>query len=285
MEETFEELVTKHTRRELEEIALKCGVENLGGTKSQLAEAILEATKKQKESPKPATQEMPKVVQMVEKPKESPKPAMQEMPKVVQTVEKPKISAGRNPQPAKKGVMAKISAINNKSGEFQKAGRQIREEGIREMTAGVREFQSAADTMSKDMANGARKMREDGLQRFNAGQADFRNDLNLQIKENSESISKFNSGAKEIQSATEKMAKDFQRAGKDIREDGFRNLQKGLSQFRSDVNSQVKSNRDAISRIDKAARDLQGRAKAFKGEVHRYQEQDLKNYTRDFYYG
>jgi len=271
MEETFEELVTKHTRRELEEIAVKCGAENLGGTKSQLAEAILEAIKKQKESPKPAKQEMPQVVQMVEK---------------------PKISTGSTTQPAKKGVMAKISAINNKSSEFQTAGRQMREEGIRKMNKGVKEFHSATDTMSKNMAVGlkniasdAKRMREDGLQRFNAGQAAFRSDLNLQVKENSEAISKFNSGAKEIKSATEQMAKDFQKAGKDIRDDGFRNLQNGLSQFRRDVNSQVKSNLEGISRIDAAARDLQGRAKAFQGEVQRYQEQDLKNYTRDFYYG
>ena len=47
--ETFDELVTKHTRRELEELALKYGLENLGGTKSQLAEYILEAMKKQKD--------------------------------------------------------------------------------------------------------------------------------------------------------------------------------------------------------------------------------------------
>jgi len=271
MEETFEELVTKHTRRELEEMALKCGAENLGGTKSQLAEAILEAIKKQKESPKPAKQEMSQVVQMVEK---------------------PKISTGSTMQPAKNGVMAKISAINSKSSEFQTAGRQIREEGIREMNKGIREFHSATNTMSKNMANGlkniasdAKKMREDGLQRFNAGQAAFRSDLNSQIKENKEAISKFNSGARDIKSATEQMSRDFQKAGKDMRDDGFRNLQNGLSQFRSDVNSQVKSNLAAISKIDTAARDLQGRAKAFHDAVFRYQEQDLKNYTRDFYYG
>ena len=271
MEETFEELVTKHTRRELEEMALKNGVENLGGTKSQLAEAILEAIKNQKESPKPAKQEKPQVVQMVEK---------------------PRVSAGSIMQPGKNGVMAKISAINSKSSEFQTAGRQMREEGIRKMNKGVKEFHSATDTMSKEMATGlrniasdAKAMREDGKQRFNAGQVAFRNDLNLQIKENSEAISKFNSGAGEIKSATEQMAKDFQKAGKDIREDGFRNLQNGLSQFRSDVNSQVKSNLEAISKIDTAAKDLQGRAKAFHDEIHRYQEQDLKNYTRDFYYG
>ena len=271
MDETFEELVTKHTRRELEEMALNLGAENLGGTKSQLAEAILEAIKKQKESPKPAKQEMPKVVQMVDK---------------------PKVSTGSTMPHGKNGVMARISAINSKSSEFQTAGRQMREEGIRKMNKGVREFHSATDTMSKNMAtdlrniaSDAKAMREDGLQRFNAGQVAFRNDLNFQIKENSEAISKFNSGAREIKSATDQMSKDFQKAGKNIRDEGISNLQNGLRQFRSDVNSQVKSNRDAISKIDASARDLQGRAKALHDEIHRYQEQDLKNYTRDFYYG
>ncbi len=46
MSETFEELVTNHTRRELEEMAMKLGVETLGGTKSQLAESILDASRK-----------------------------------------------------------------------------------------------------------------------------------------------------------------------------------------------------------------------------------------------
>ncbi len=264
MEETFEELVTKHTRRELEEMAMKYGVENLGGTKSQLAEALLEAIKKQKESPKPAMQEAPKVVQMVEK---------------------QKVSAGRSAHPAKKGVMAKVSAINNKSSEFEIAGRKIRDDGIREMGSGIKEFRSATDKMSKDMAEDVRKMLDDGLQRFNDGQEAFKSSLDAQIRENKESAEKFSSGAGEIRAATEKMARDFQKAGSDIREDGCRNLQKGLSQFRDNVNSQMKSNQDAISRINSAARDLQGRTKAFQDEVHRYQEQDLKNYIQDFYYG
>ena len=58
--ETFDELVTKHTRRDLEELALKYGLESLGGTKSQLAEFIIEAMKKQKEAPKPTAHMSPK---------------------------------------------------------------------------------------------------------------------------------------------------------------------------------------------------------------------------------
>lgn len=46
MEETVEELVTKHTRRELEEMAVKLGIQSLGGTKAQLAESIIEARRR-----------------------------------------------------------------------------------------------------------------------------------------------------------------------------------------------------------------------------------------------
>jgi uncharacterized phage infection (PIP) family protein YhgE len=263
MEETFDELVTKHTRRELEEMALKYGVENLGGTKSQLADAILDAMKKHREVSKPAFQERPKEMALSEKPKAAEK---------------------RSPS-GKKGVNAKAAAINGKAAEFQKAGRDIREEGIREMNKGVRELQSAADKMSREMKSDIHNMMEDGQQRFNAGQTQFRHDLEAQMKENKECAAKFNSGAGEIRSATTRMCRDFRKAGKSIRDDGFMNLQKGLNQFRSDVDAQVGENRQAISAINSAARELQGRAMSFHDEIHRYQEQDLKNYVRDFYYG
>ena len=92
--ETFDELITKHTRRDLEELALKFGLENSGGTKSQLAESILEAMKKQKEPPastpqvSPIPQVSPKEAPMIEKSKPAAK---------VATV-------------GKKGVMAKVTA-------------------------------------------------------------------------------------------------------------------------------------------------------------------------------
>jgi hypothetical protein len=262
-EETFDELVTKHTRRELEELALKYGVENLGGTKSQLADAILEAMKKQKDQPKAAMQPRPKEAPMVEKPRPAAKLA----------------GVG------KKGVMAKSAAINSKATELHKAGTEIREQGIREMNKGVREFQSASDLMSREMHSEARKMIEDGQQRFQLGQAEFRRSLNAQIKENQEAEAKFNSGAREIQSSQQKMSREFQKAGRDIRDSGYKNLQNGLDRFRSDLNSQIKENREAVSRLNSGARELQGRAASFHNEIHRYLEQDLKGYIRDFYYG
>jgi hypothetical protein len=136
--ETFDELVTKHTRRDLEELALKYGLENLGGTKSQLAEYILEAMKKQKEPPKSTPHVSPKEASMIEKPKGAAKPA----------------GFG------KKGVLAKANAIDNKAADLQKAGKEIRDEGIREMTKAVKEFQAAGNTLSRNMHSEAQKMIE-----------------------------------------------------------------------------------------------------------------------------
>ncbi|MHB8119110.1 MAG: hypothetical protein ACYDHX_10355 [Methanothrix sp.] len=261
--ETFDELVTKHTRRDLEELALKYGLENLGGTKSQLAEYILEAMKKQKEPPKPIPQVSPKEALMSEKPKAAAKPA----------------GFG------KKGVLAKANAIDNKAAGLKKAGKEIRDEGIREMTKSVKEFQSAGNTMSRNMHSEAQKMIEDGQKRFNQGQVQFKRSIDAQIKENLEATAKLHTGAREIVSSQEKMSREFQKAGKNIRDEGCRNLQNGLAKFQSNLFSQIKENREAVSRLNSGARELQVRAASFQNEIHKYQEQDLKNYVRDFYYG
>jgi hypothetical protein len=81
------------------------------------------------------------------------------------------------------------------------------------------------------------------------------------------------------------MSQEFLKAGRDIRESGCRNLQSGLKEFHGIVNSQIRANQEAISRLNSGARELQGRAASFQNEILRYQEQDLKNYVRDFYYG
>ncbi|VVB69798.1 Uncharacterised protein [uncultured archaeon] len=261
--ETFDELVTKHTRRELEELALKFGVGNLGGTKSQLAEAILEEMKKQKEQPKSTMQASPKEAPMLEKQK----------------------SAAKMPGFGKKGVFAKAKAIDNKAAELQKAGKDIREQGIREMRQSVKEFQSAKDWMAREMHSEAHKMLEDGQKRFNQGQVEFKRSLDSQIKENQDAVAKLHTGASEIRSSQEKMSREFQKAGRDIRDQGFKNLQNGLNRFRSDLDSQIRENREAAQRLNSGARELQGRAASFQNEIQMYQEQDLKNYVRDFYYG
>ena len=291
MSENFEELVTKHTRRELEEMAMKLGVETLGGTKSQLAESIIDAGRNAtpKAEPKPTTSEYPKeATRMVEKPK----------------------AAEKAQSLGKTGVMAKISAANKTAGELEKAGKAIREDGIRKMTngiaefnkgvasqekenkeavaminSGVREIQSATDKMASKMRDEAREMVEDGSRKLKAGLSQFNSDLSSQIKENKEAATKLNAGAREIQASMEKMSREFQKAGSEIREEGSRNLRKGMAQFRRNVGMQVKENQRAVSKIGSGAIELQGNIRTFQGEIHRYQEQDLKNFVRDFYYG
>jgi hypothetical protein len=199
-------------------------------------------------------------------------------------VEKPK-SAAKSVVRGTRGVMAKSVAIDCKAAEVQKAGRDIREDGIRRMNKGVKEFHSACDWMAREMQSDGRKMMEDGRQRFELGQSEFKRSLDAQIKENHDAVARVHSGAREIQASQEKMARSFQKAGNDIRDSGCRNLQQGLKEFRGIVDSQVKDNQKAAARLNSGARELQGRAASFQGEIHRYLEQDLKNYVRDFYYG
>jgi hypothetical protein len=283
--ENFDELMSKRTRRELEELALKYGIESLGGTKSQLAEFILEAMKKQKEPPKSTPQvrqEPPKSAPQMRQ--EPPKFTPQVSPKEASMIEKPK-SAVKPAGFGKKGVLAKANAINNKAADLKKAGKEIRDEGIQEMTTAVKEFHAAGKTLSRNMHSEGQKMIEDGQERFNQGQVQLKRSIDAQIKENLEATAKLHSGAREIVSSQEKMSREFQTAGKNIRDEGYRNLQNGVAKFQSNLNSQIKENREAVSRLNSGARELQGRAASFQNEIHKYQEQDLKNYVRDFYYG
>jgi len=313
MEETFEELVTRHTRRELEEIALNMGVENLGGTKSQLADAIVDARnkvaqiQKEKEPAKPAIQVKQVEVPKIEKPIEV---SMVEKPKAA-TKEKAAAPTGKN------GVMAKTSAIDKKADDLRKAGKKIRQEGINNLQKGVSEFNKGVDSQisenqqaaaamdrgvkeilndtdklseemrvkSKELAKRSNEMMADGVRRFKQGQADFQKELKSQIKSNEESVSRFRSGAREIRISMDNSSREFQKAGREIREEGIRNMLKGVKEFRNGVDSQIRDNRDAIAKIGAGAAEIQGKIRSFQGDIQRFQEQDLKNYVRDFYYG
>jgi len=230
-------------------------------------------------------------------------------------VEKPK--AGPTKVVGTKGVMAKISTTDKFSKEAMKAGREMREEGIREMRKGIGEFNTMVNSQVKENLDAAvkfdggvkeihaqsqrmagemlekareidsrsRKMVEDGIKRFEAGQADFKKAIDAQAKSNAEATTKFNSGAREIRSSMDKASKDFQKAGKEIREDGFKRLQSGLKEFSMGVNSQVRENRDAAAKIGSGAAQLQADIRSFQGDIQRFQEQDLKGYVRNFYYG
>ena len=343
MEETVDELVSKHTRRELEEMALQTGVESLGGTKAQLAEMILEVKRAAKVEKSPPEETPAEALEAA--PKEAPKAA----PKVTTK------EARKDVPPAlgKHGVHAKSQAIKSLSAELQAAGMAIREEGIAEMTKSVSAFrkdtdsqiaknkkevakiQSSSDRMSKEFRragqdireNGTREMRmaisrfndqvkaqmganedaastmEDASNRMQAEAGDlrvamqkagkdlrdqgiremrravgqFNKDLDGQIRVNRESVSRMHSGAGEIRSSMNNMSRNFQKAGKDLRERGAREMQKGLAQYKRDLDRQIRDNRDAVAKMDAGVRDLQSATHGFR--------QGIEDYVNDFYYG
>ena len=175
--ETFDELMTKHTRRELEELALKYGIENLGGTKSQLAEYILETIKKQKEPPTSTPQVSP-TLQV--------SPIPQVSPKEAPMIEKSK-PAAKVATVGKKGVMAKVTAINSKTAE---------------MKQGIAVFQKSVAVQSKENREAAAKFNSGvkTLQKENhEAAAKIYSGIDAQIKENHEAAAKIYSGVKTLQ--------------------------------------------------------------------------------------
>ena len=341
MEETVDELVSKHTRRELEEMALQTGVESLGGTKAQLAEMILEVKRAAKVEKAPPEETPAEALEAA--PKEAPKAA----PKVTTKEARKEVIAGKH------GVHAKSQAITSMGAELQAAGMAIRKEGIAEMTKSVSAFRkdtdsqiaenkkavanihSSSDRMSKEFRkagqdirdNGTREMRkaisrfndqvkaqmganedaastmEDASNRMQAEAGDlrvamqkagkdlrdqgiremrravgqFNKDLDGQIRVNRESVSRMHSGAGEIRSSMNNMSRNFQKAGKDLRERGAREMQKGLAQYKRDLDRQIRDNRDAVAKMDAGVRDLQSATHGFR--------QGIEDYVNDFYYG
>lgn len=370
MEETLEELVTKHTRRELEEIAVKLHIQNLGGTKAQLAESIIEARRTLQPTMPTVTQ--PTVIAPAEARAPTDKPAEKPVDKAK---EAPKAKPSTEPEIGTEGVMAMHRSMEKAAGEFRRAGKALREEGVIEMAKGVGELKRAtemlesenrkavskirtgvrqirlstdkmsgvfvasgkkirddgakdlaiglkkfsgnlnqqimenseasakiksgaaeirtnADMLSKDMQiavglihQAGRKIRADGEKAQAARVKQFRSGLVQQIRENRDAVSRMHTGSGEISSSMIAMSKDFRKAGRKMREDGARVLYSGIKQFRTSVDSQIKDNQAASSRMHAAAMDLQARSASYQQEIQRYIDQDLKSYVKDFYYG
>ncbi|MCX8206341.1 MAG: hypothetical protein N3G75_00710 [Methanothrix sp.] len=299
MDETVEELVTKHTRRELEEMAVQLGIQNLGGTKAQLAESIIEAKRKAQ----PQIIE-PKPVEVQMKPEER-----KEVPAKAAEV-KPAVSAEIPSAVQGRGVRARQEAMRRKSAELRSAGVAIRDEGVSRMAksvsalkksieeqatenkrgiakirTGVRQMKLSIGKTSEELRKSGERIREEGARELNEGLRRFRADLDSQIRENRDAVSRMGSGAAEIRSTMDKMSIDFKRSGERIREEGARGLNEGLRRFRADLDSQIRENRDAISKMNTAAKELHSRALALRDEMQRYVEQDVNKYIKDFYYG
>lgn len=167
MKETAEELVAKHTRRRLEEMAEKLGIETLGiGNKTTLAEAIINAKEKAsaKKMPKP--------------PKETSKAAA---------------PAKAQPKPpiGKKGVLAKRAAIDAQVKENEEAAANIGS-GVKELRKDIADMRSAMDLK-------AREMLHEGTIKLQKGIREMHRGMGAQIKENEKAASKMGMGVREMQ--------------------------------------------------------------------------------------
>ncbi|MGB9901626.1 hypothetical protein [Methanothrix sp.] len=280
-------------------MAVQLGIQNLGGTKAQLAESIIEARRKDQ----PPIAEIPttEVQLKPEERKDVPARAAEVKPAV--SAEIPSTVQGR-------GVRARQEAMRRKSAELRSAGVAIRDEGVSRMAksvnalkksieeqatenkkgiakirTGVRQMKLSINKTSDELRKSGERIREEGAKELDEGLRRFRADLDNQIRENRDAVSRMGCGAAEIRSAMDKMSLDFRKSGERIREEGTRELNEGLRRFRADVDIQIRENRDAISRMNSAARELHSRALAFRDDMQRYVEQDVNKYIKDFYYG
>ena len=217
MEEFPDELIAKYTRKELEAMAIDLEITTVGlSTKAQLAEAIFEAKRKMEvkaaelEPSEEAAEAVPAEKVAWSEPSEK---AAEAVP--AEKVTKVKLQVGG------KGVLAKMAAIESESRSMhdkalaiQKAGQNMRREGVEQMRVRVSEMQKGIDE---------------------------------QMKENQRSIKNFDRGVSEIRADIDKesrlmreKASAIQKAGQDIRQDGINRMMKNVGDFTAEINEFVK---------------------------------------------
>lgn len=226
MEEYPDELMAKYTRRELEAMAIDLEVDTMGlSTKSQFAEAIFEARRMIKEtsplsSPaKPSEMADPTDISEVARAEVVVPPMEAEMasPKEASAEKLPRV----NIQVGVNGVLAKKAAIDEESRSMhenalaiQKAGQNMRQDGIKHMQSRVSEMQKAIDAQVKE--------NERSLKNFDQGVEEIRIDID-----------------KESRSMTKK-ALEIQKAGQKMRLDGIKQMQKNVGDFKAEIDEFVK---------------------------------------------
>lgn len=151
-----------------------------------------------------------------------------------------------------KGVRARQEAMRRKSVELRSAGAAIRDEGVSRMAKSVNALKKSIEG---------------------------------QVTENKKGIAKIRTGVRQMKLSIGKTSEELRKAGERIREEGARELNEGLRAFRADLDNQIRENRDAVSRMNTAARELHSRALALRDDMQRYVDQDVNKYIRDFYYG
>lgn len=176
MTEMAEKLASKHTRREIEEIAERLGINTIGISKLKLCEAIVEARKK-------APGE--------EKPKTKGKPAARS----TEAIGKSGVFA------LKMDMGKKAMEIDTFVSELQRNATEIRTKGITEMQKGI-------NAQIRDNEKGASKMKS-GVKEMQRGIEQMRADIEKKSMELQKGVIEMHRGVEEIQKSTREMEKSF----------------------------------------------------------------------------
>jgi len=217
MKETPEVLL-RHTRGELSEMAEKLGIDTAGISKSKIADLIFEARKKTEKTTA----------------KEASKPRA-EAPKVEKSFKaKPMPHIGTNI--GKKGVFAKRAAIS--------AQMDINADAVAAIGTGVMEMQNSIINMMAGMDNFAFEMRKEGSENLlkgvnvmHKGVDEMQKGFKAQIKVNEKAAVKMGTGIKEMHKGIQDLQSEFDdkthqfQIGVKEMHSGVKMIQKGIQQM------------------------------------------------------
>ncbi|VVB90670.1 Uncharacterised protein [uncultured archaeon] len=179
MKETAE-MLKKHTRGELVEIAEKLGINTAGVAKMNIADSIIKA---RMTAEKPAAKEASKRA----------KASKAEVPRKTQSKPHTGMNIG------KKGVFAKRAAISAQMGANAEAAAAIGA-GVMEMQKSIRDMQTSIKDMTFGMTKFAEKFQQEGSAKLHKGVDEMQKSINAQIKLNEKAAAKMGTGIKEMHS-------------------------------------------------------------------------------------
>ncbi len=178
MAETAEQFAAKHTRREVEEIAEKLGINTVGISKLKIAGSVIEARKK------PAAKVTPRVKPVKEvkafKPvktigKRGVFAKQADMEKKAGEIESFVSELHRSAMDmAHKGAMEMKKGINAQIKENEKAAVKM-DSGVKEIHAGIKQMQADMDKKAADIQKGVREMHR-GVAEIQKGFTEFQDD-------------------------------------------------------------------------------------------------------------
>ncbi|MFZ2410962.1 MAG: hypothetical protein WAW23_05290 [Candidatus Methanoperedens sp.] len=179
MAETAEQFAAKHTRREVEEIAEKLGINTVGISKLKIAGSVIEARKK------PAAKVTPRV-----KPVKEVKAF-----KPVKTI-------------GKRGVFAKQADMEKKAGEIESFVSELHRSAMDMAHKGAMEMQKGINAQIKENEKAAVKM-DSGVREIHAGIKEMQADMDKKRVEIQKGVREMHRGVAEIRKGIKEMENSF----------------------------------------------------------------------------